>query len=85
MNIQVGSAAAGQAPLQPTVSGRTLDVTTLGEAGIDWADIGSPTTTVKPKWYKYFEHRSLDAKNSMVIRNGTAQVVLNIDHTRCFC
>lgn len=32
--------------LHPTVSGRTLDVTTTGEAGIDWANIGGPTTTV---------------------------------------
>lgn len=28
----------------PTVSGRGLDVSTGGEAGIDWANIGSPTT-----------------------------------------
>src|SRR3990167_8022135 len=28
----------------PTVSGRSLDVSTGGEAGIDWANIGSPTT-----------------------------------------
>jgi hypothetical protein len=32
--------------LKPTVAGRTLDVTTTGEAGIDLANIGSPTTTV---------------------------------------
>ena len=30
----------------PTVSGRSLDVSTTGEAGLDWANIGSPTTTV---------------------------------------
>jgi len=35
-----------QACLYPTVAGRKLDVTTTGEAGIDWANIGSPTTTV---------------------------------------
>lgn len=34
------------APLQPTTTGRKLDVTTGGEAGIDWANVGSPTTTV---------------------------------------
>jgi len=28
----------------PTVSGRSLDVSTTGEAGLDWANIGSPTT-----------------------------------------
>lgn len=32
-------------PLVPTTAGRTLDVSTTGEAGIDWANIGSPTTT----------------------------------------
>lgn len=34
------------AALKPTVAGRTLDVSTGGEAGIDWANIGSPTTAV---------------------------------------
>lgn len=33
-------------PLVPTVAGRTLDVSTGGEAGLDWANVGSPTTTV---------------------------------------
>lgn len=33
-------------PLAPTVAGRTLDVSAGGEAGVDWANIGSPTTTV---------------------------------------
>lgn len=32
--------------LRPTVNGRTLDVSAGGEAGIDWANIGSPTTAV---------------------------------------
>lgn len=31
-------------PVQPTVPGRTLDISSGGEAGIDWANIGSPTT-----------------------------------------
>jgi hypothetical protein len=35
-----------QASLYPTTAGRKLDVTTTGEAGIDWANIGAPTTTV---------------------------------------
>jgi hypothetical protein len=30
----------------PTTSGRSLDVSATGEAGIDWANIGSPTTAV---------------------------------------
>lgn len=33
-------------PLAPTTAGRTLDVSTGGEAGLDWANIGSPTTVV---------------------------------------
>lgn len=33
-------------PLVPTTAGRTLDVSAGGEAGVDWANIGSPTTTV---------------------------------------
>jgi len=32
--------------LQPTVASRTLDVSANGEAGIDWANIGSPETVV---------------------------------------
>ena len=32
--------------LRPTVAGRTLDVTATGEAGIDWSNIGAPTSTV---------------------------------------
>lgn len=30
----------------PTVSGRSLDVSSGGEAGVDWANVGSPTTTL---------------------------------------
>ncbi len=35
-----------RSPLRPTVADRTLDVTATGEAGIDFANIGSPTTMV---------------------------------------
>jgi len=45
-DASVGADQSGQAPLQPTVAGRTLDVSAGGEAGLDWANIGSPTTTV---------------------------------------
>lgn len=34
------------AALRPTTAGRTLDVSAGGEAGIDWANVGSPTTAV---------------------------------------
>lgn len=36
--------AAVSSRLAPTVAARTLDVSAGGEAGIDWANIGSPTT-----------------------------------------
>jgi hypothetical protein len=32
--------------LAPTVAARTLDVSATGEAGVDWGNVGSPTTTV---------------------------------------
>lgn len=32
--------------LMPTTDGRRLDVSAGGEAGLDWANVGSPTTTV---------------------------------------
>lgn len=30
--------------LRPTTAGRTLDVSATGEAGVDWGNVGSPTT-----------------------------------------
>lgn len=39
-------AIMGPAPLQPTVAARTLDVSTGGEAGVDWANVGTPGSTV---------------------------------------
>jgi hypothetical protein len=46
MDSSVGAYQSGLTPLQPTVAGRTVDVTATGEVGIDWANIGSPTTIV---------------------------------------
>ena len=34
------------AALKPTTAARTLDVSAGGEAGVDWANVGSPTTAV---------------------------------------
>lgn len=45
IGVAVVSYASGQAPVQPTVAGRTLDISTNGNAGIDWANIDAPTTT----------------------------------------
>lgn len=33
-------------PLVPTTAGRKLDVSAGGEAGVDWANVGSPTTSL---------------------------------------
>lgn len=38
--------AAITSRLAPTVAARTLDVSAGGEAGLDWANVGSPTTVV---------------------------------------
>jgi hypothetical protein len=38
--------AAVSSRLAPTVAARTLDVSATGEAGVDWGNVGSPTTTV---------------------------------------
>lgn len=46
MDASVGAYQSGLTPLQPTVAGRTLDVSAGGEAGVDWANVGSPTTAV---------------------------------------
>jgi hypothetical protein len=46
LSVVVGSYSSGQTPLQPTVAGRTLDVSAGGEAGIDLANVGSPGTTL---------------------------------------
>lgn len=35
-----------QSPLRPTTAGRTLDVSATGEGGLDWANVGSPTTVL---------------------------------------
>lgn len=46
VDASVGAYQSGQAPLQPTVAGRTLDVSSTGEAGIDMANVGSPSSVV---------------------------------------
>lgn len=38
--------AAITSRLAPTTGGRTLDVSATGEAGLDWSNIGAPTSTV---------------------------------------
>lgn len=35
-----------ESALRPTTAGRTLDVSAGGESGVDWANVGSPTSTL---------------------------------------
>ena len=46
-SVTVGGYAAGQAPLQPTIAGRTLDVTATGAAGIDWSNVENQGAVVQ--------------------------------------
>lgn len=46
VNTEADTALSDYGALKPTTAGRTLDVTATGEAGIDFANIGAPTTVV---------------------------------------
>lgn len=46
INTEADTALTDYGALKPTTAGRTLDVSAGGEAGLDWANIGSATTTV---------------------------------------
>ena len=46
VNTEADTALTDYGALKPTTAGRTLDVSAGGEAGIDWANVGSPTTTL---------------------------------------
>lgn len=43
--VLFGFSISNRSGLRPTTAGRTLDVSATGEAGIDWANIGAPTTS----------------------------------------
>lgn len=44
VNTEADTALADYGALKPTDAGRTLDVSVGGEAGLDWANIGTPNT-----------------------------------------
>jgi hypothetical protein len=61
-------------PLVPTTAGRTLDVSATGEAGIDWSNIGSPTTTVALTGTTVADTQKVDVntiKTNPVVNAGT--------------
>lgn len=44
--VLFGFSLENRSHLMPTTDGRKLDVSAGGEAGVDWANVGSPTTTL---------------------------------------
>jgi hypothetical protein len=62
------------APLQATVVGRTLDVSATGEAGVDWANVGSPTTSLALTGTTIATTQKVDVetiKTNPVVNGGT--------------
>lgn len=68
------SLATVELPLVPTTAGRKLDVSAGGEAGIDFANIGSPTTTVDLSGTTISAGQKVDLntiKTNAVVNGGT--------------
>lgn len=66
--------AAVSSRLAPTVAARTLDVSAGGEAGIDWANVGSPTTAVNLSGTTIATTQKVDVetiKTNPVVNGGT--------------
>lgn len=62
------------AALKPTTAGRTLDVSAGGEAGLDWANVGSPTTAVDLSGTTIKTTQKVDVdtiKTNPVVNGGT--------------
>lgn len=60
--------------LMPTTSGRTLDVSAGGEAGLDWANVGSPTTSLALTGTTIATTQKVDVdtiKTNPVVNGGT--------------
>lgn len=67
-------------PLVPTTAGRTLDVSVGGEAGIDWANIGSPTTSNNLSGTNISTSQKVDVdtiKTNPVVNAGTVTFPTN--------
>lgn len=61
-------------PLVPTTAGRTLDVSAGGEAGVDWANVGSPTTSLNLSGTTIATTQKVDVdtiKTNPVVNGGT--------------
>lgn len=75
VNVKLWNALTTVAlPLVPTTAGRTLDVSAGGEAGIDWANVGSPTTTLDLSGTTIKTTQKVDVdtiKTNPVVNGGT--------------
>lgn len=66
--------------LKPTTAGRTLDVSAGGEAGVDWANVGSPTTSVALTGTTIAVTQKVDVdtiKTNPVVNGGTVTFPTN--------
>lgn len=66
--------------LKPTTAGRALDVSAGGEAGVDWANVGSPTTTLALTGTTIAVTQKVDIdtiKTNPVVNGGTATFPTN--------
>ncbi len=67
-------------PLVPTTAGRKLDVSAGGEAGVDWANVGSPTTAVDLSGTNIKTNQKVDVetiKTGAVVNGGTVTFPTN--------
>ena len=67
-------------PLVPTTAGRTLDVSAGGEGGVDWANVGSPTTAVDLSGTTIKTTQKVDVetiKTNPVVNGGTVTFPTN--------
>lgn len=69
---------SNRSALRPTTAGRTLDVSSTGEAGIDWANIGSPTTNQNLSSTTIFSAGTVSYIDATE-RNAVADAFLNRD------
>jgi hypothetical protein len=66
--------AVTKVPLAPTTAGRDLDVSAGGEGGVDWANVGSPTTAVDLSGTTIKTTQKVDVdtiKTNPVVNGGT--------------
>jgi hypothetical protein len=64
-------------PLVPTTAGRTLDVSAGGEAGIDWANVGTPGSTVNLSATTVNLVNTLTTYTGNTVQTGDSYAIVN--------